>query len=220
MSALHTLLLYGGGIDSSTLVAYLAEQRNRYNAQLEGVVGEEEKTVSAVFFRYGQKAEALEQEACQRFCDKYDVPLYIVDAPFASLTDSAIMKGAQLANDPKVNILDGRNFTFIGLAGMLAAKIGASKLAMGYHVEPVARPFPDASIEFVHAINRMIPFAYVHHFQVVAPFAEWTREEIFAYAKRHAPDVLTFAHTCYEDVPGGCGVCTHCQLKKEILEKI
>lgn len=218
MSALHTLLLYGGGIDSSTLLVYLAKQRDRYNAVVND--GEELKQLSAVFFRYGQKAEILEQAACQRFCNQYDVPLYVVDTPFASLTSSAIMKGAQLADDPKINILDGRNFTLIGLAGMLAAKINASQLAMGYHVEPVARPFPDASIEFVHAINRMIPFAYVHPFKVVAPFSEWTREEIFAYAKEKAPDVLEYAHTCYENVPRGCGECSHCKLKKEILEKI
>lgn len=205
---MKTLLLYGGGIDSSALLAYLAAHRAK------GDLG-------AVFFRYGQKAETLEHAACLRFCNYYDVSLTVIDVPFvAQLTSSAIMRGGQLANDPSVNIVDGRNLTFIALAGMYAAKIGATELAMGYHVEPVARPFPDASIEFVHAVNAMIPFAFKRHFEVIAPFKDWEREDIFRWAKANAPAVLQHAHTCYEDVPGGCGECSHCKLKAELLTRI
>jgi 7-cyano-7-deazaguanine synthase len=200
------VLLYGGGIDSSALLHYLCAR------------GED---VHALFVRYGQKAEALEEQACRHFCEDRQVPLTIVDLPINQLSNSAIMGHVgQVANDPKINIVDGRNFALISMAGMLAAKIGATKVAMGYHVEPVARPFPDASIEFVHAINRMIPYAYVHQFQVVAPFAEWTREQIFAYAKEYCPQVLERAHTCYENVPGGCGECSHCKLKSQIMESL
>lgn len=207
---MHTILLYGGGIDSSTLLHYLAHaplHDARYaDAKLE-----------AMFFRYGQKAEKFEQQACEYFCKKYNVPLTLIDVPLGALSNSAIMSGSALANDPAINILDGRNITFLSLAGMYAAKVGATQIAMGYHVEPVARPFPDASIEFVGAFNAMIPFAFKHDFELVAPFANWTREEIFQYAKDHDSEILQLAHTCYEDVEGGCGKCTHCLLKQQIM---
>lgn len=198
-----TLLLYGGGIDSSTLLHFLNAQGT---------------DVHAVFFRYNQKAAELEEQACSYFCKKLNVPLTVIPLSLSALSHSAILSGGALANDPKINILDGRNLTLISMAGMFAAKISANKIAMGYHVEPVARPFPDASIEFVHAVNKMIPYAFVHKFEVIAPFSGWTREEIFQYAKDQCPEVLSHAHTCYEAVQGGCGLCSHCVLKKQVME--
>ena len=200
-----TILLYGGGIDSTVLLHLLCFR------------GED---VHAVFFQYGQKAETLEFEACSYFCRKLGVPLTALRLPIGEISISAILSGGALANDPAINILDGRNFALIAMAGMFAAKIDADKIAMGYHVEPVTRPFPDASIEFVHAINKMIPQAFVHKFEVVAPMSEWTREDIFAYAKSLDSDVLDRAHTCYEDVAGGCGKCSHCLLKAQMLEDL
>lgn len=202
---IHTLLLYGGGIDSTTLLKFLADDREKRKTQ-----------VSAVFFRYGQKAQALEEQACSYFCKKYGVDLHMVDTPFASITNSAIMAGGDLANDPAINILDGRNLTLIGLAGMLGAKIGATHLALGFHIEPVARPFPDASPEFFDAAAALMPLAFKHKMELCAPFSQATREEIFAYARNHDSDILSLAHTCYEDVPGGCGKCSHCLLKQQI----
>lgn len=209
---MNTILLYGGGIDSSALLHYLARERGYKHIV--------EKKLHALFVSYGQKAEKLEYEACSYFCLSLGVPLIHVRAPFEQLTESAIMHGGSLANDPSINILDGRNFALISLAGMYAAKVGATEIAMGYHVEPVARPFPDASIEFVHAMNRMIPFAFKHQFKITAPFADMTREEIYHYAKVHCPEVLEVAHTCYEAVRGGCGQCSHCLLKTALLENI
>lgn len=212
---MNTILLYGGGIDSSTLLSHLAGQRNILLAS------DQPAKLYSMFVTYGQKAEQFELEACRYFCDRYDVPLIVVPAPISQLAESAILSSSSdLANDPSINIVDGRNFTFIALAGMLAAKLGVDKIAMGYHIEPVARPFPDASMEFVHAINRMIPQAYVHKFKVVAPFENMERFDIFKYAESMDAAILQKAHTCYENVEGGCGVCTHCTTKAAILKEI
>jgi 7-cyano-7-deazaguanine synthase len=202
-----TLLLYGGGIDSSALLAYLEKLKGPDN-------------VEAVFFRYGQKAEQLEYEACAYMCARYSVPLTVVAVPFSTLTDSAIMRGGELAVSPSVNIVDGRNLTFISLAGMYAAKVGATEIALGYHVEPVARPFPDATTEFLDAVNVLIPRAFVHQFEIVAPFKDWTRHQIFKWAQETDLEIIEHAHTCYEDVDGGCGECSHCVLKEQILKEI
>ncbi len=199
------ILLYGGGIDSSTLLAYLTKEGHE---------------VHSVFFRYGQKAQELEEQACRYFCKLYESQLLVLDVPLTSISDSTIMAGSSLANDPSKNILDGRNLALVSITSILAAKLQITDIAMGYHVEPVARPFPDASIEFVHAFNRMSAYAFKHVPKIVAPFSEWTREQIFLWAKENAPEILDLAHTCYEDVPGGCGQCSHCLLKQDILEKL
>lgn len=207
----NVMLLYGGGIDSSALLAFLARQRDQ--GQIDNLY--------AVFFRYGQKAEQLEYEAGEYFCDKHSVSLTTIEIPLDSIAaNSAILKGGELATHSKINLLDGRNFTFIALAGMLAAKLNVARVAMGFHAEPIDRPFPDASVEFVHAVNRVILLAFVHPFQVTTPFVDWERRDIFEWCKANAPDVLTVAHTCYENVRGGCGLCLHCKTKASILAEI
>lgn len=205
------LLLYGGGIDSSALLVRMSQPDFTKPTD----------KLNAVFFRYGQKAEADEYFACHWFCKKYNVELTVIDVPISQISESAILTtSTDIANNPSVNIVDGRNFVFISLAGMLAAKIGATEIAMGYHVEPIERPFPDASIEFVHAMNKMIPFAYQHLFKIIAPFSEWEREHIFRWSMLNDPDILLKAHTCYEAIPKGCGKCSHCILKEQLTRKI
>ncbi|QDH83432.1 7-cyano-7-deazaguanine synthase [Achromobacter phage Motura] len=196
------ILLYGGGIDSTTLLAHLSKHRRVY----------------AMFFAYGQKAEALEREACKYFCERYHAEFVEVKLPISELADSAILNGGALADNPAINIVDGRNLTFITLASMFAAKVDVTEIAVGFHVEPVARPFPDASPEFLDAVNTMLPQAFVHKAQVVAPFKDMTRAEIFRYADSMDSEILAQAHTCYEDVPGGCGKCSHCLIKAELTE--
>lgn len=201
---MSVLLLYGGGIDSTTLAAHY-----HFNKKI---------SIHCVFFRYGQKAERLEEESCRYFCNKYGHTLHCIDLPLSSISNSAILSTATtIANDPSVNILDGRNLVFLSFAAMLGAKLGVSKLAMGFHIEPPNRPFPDASIEFFHAANEVLKQGVKHPLELEAPFIGLTREDIFKEAQWLDPYILKNAHTCYEDVPGGCGECTHCKYKASIL---
>ena len=193
------LLLYGGGIDSTALLHWLSGTAGR---------------LGAVFFDYGQKANEHEREACEYFCTRYGAELFVLPLSMQFLAASAIMKGSdKVANDPKVNVLDGRNLMLISTAGVLAVEYGYNKLAVGFHQEPVARPFPDASPEFLASVNTTLKQSFIADLEVIAPFKDMSRQDIFALAEFSDKDILRRAHTCYEGVKGGCGTCSHCLLK-------
>lgn len=203
---MKVVLLYGGGIDSTALLHMLSSDPMN--------------DVHAVFFDYGQKASQLEQQACEYFCAEYNVPLKVMEVRLAELSNSALFDENRVANDVTVNIVDGRNLAFIALTGMVVSKLKADALALGFHVEPTERPFPDATQEFIEAVNAVVKYGYQHQFKVITPMAHMTRQDIFKYAQQNDPHILKYAHTCYENVLGGCGACTHCTFKEATLAEL
>ena len=201
METSSSLLLYGGGNDSSALALEFGTRGN----------------YAAVFFRYSQKAQELEELAVRRICSIYDIELHIITLDPALFGKSAILAGA-VAADVKDNIVDGRNLVFISQAAALAASLNRNYLHVGFHIEPTARPFPDASSEFLDSINNTLNTALVHKVQVVAPYANLTREEIYKRGYKLNPEAFGLAHTCYEAVTGGCGVCAHCKVQQDIID--
>lgn len=199
-----SLLLYGGGIDSTACLVYnhVPHTSERH----------------ALFVRYGQKAVELEQKACEYFCTKYSVKLHVLEVPLSQISESAILSGSVLANDPSINVLDGRNVSFLSLAAMLGSKLKVDTLSLGYHLEPENTAFPDATRNCVAAFQRLLNTAYVHKMYIHTPFSDWTRQEIVRWSMNEDPEILEMSHTCYENVFGGCGVCTHCVQKTEMMK--
>lgn len=197
------MLLYGGGIDSTALLHWLSTNS---------------KKVGAVFFDYGQKANECEREACEYFCKKYGAELFVLPLSLQFLAKSAILKGSDSkADNPKANVLDGRNLMLLATAGVLAVERDYNRLAVGFHLEPASRPFPDASPEFLDSVNSTLQQAFIADLEVIAPFKNQTREDIFDYAEFADSEILLKAHTCYEGVKGGCGTCSHCWVKAELM---
>lgn len=196
------VLLYGGGIDSTALLFYLRSQ---------GL------DPHVLFFTYGQKAEALERECLERWV--IAEKRLVLPLPLSQITTSNILSGEPVAADVTTNVLEGRNLIFISLAAAWASTLGASSVYVGFHAEPEARPFPDASPEFHLSVNHTLKEALVRSVAVLAPFSDKTRKEIFQWCLTNAPEALS-AHTCYESVRGGCGVCTHCQTKAQLLGEL
>lgn len=194
-----SVLLYGGGIDSTTLLFLLRRL---------GV------DPYVLYFQYGQKAALLERQCLDRWVPKHKQK--VVDLPLSSLVTSDIMEGEKLAETPKSNVLEGRNLIFISMAAAWASTLGAEVVYVGFHSEPEGAPFPDATDEFRERVNAVLKAGMNHRVSVEAPFRTWTRDKIFHWALKNAPEALD-AHTCYEDVVGGCGKCSHCLLKAKIL---
>lgn len=194
-----SVLLYGGGIDSTTLLFFLQQQ---------GI------NPLAMYFEYGQKAQRLERLSLERWVPESRRKIFSID--LKALVTSNIMAGENLASTPASNALEGRNLIFISLASAYASSVGARVLYLGFHAEPESAPFPDATEGFRLAVNTTLAAGMLNPITVEAPFSSWTRKEIFAWALKNAPEALE-AHTCYEDVSGGCGKCSHCLLKKELL---
>lgn len=195
------VLLYGGGIDSTTLLRYLTLRGDK---------------VTSVFARYGQKASSLEEASCSYFCKKYGSELSVVDLDLKFCSSGILSGDTRELNQSSNIILEGRNLLLASVGAMKAAAIGAEALALGFHLEPVLRPFPDASPEFSESLSSVLKTAFTHPLHLELPFLDKSRQEIFDMAKELDAEILDRAHTCYQDVPGGCGVCSHCLIKAEL----
>jgi 7-cyano-7-deazaguanine synthase len=198
------VLLYGGGIDSTTL---LVHQRKLGREML------------ALHVDYGQAAATLEWRAVNRFCKLYDVEARRVGITLPFRGTGALMTGTP-STDPAKNIVHARNVMLVGLAAMLVGATGGGNVLLGYHEEPPDAPFPDATEAARAALNAAVATSTGWKVRVEAPFASKTRLEIARIAYALDPSILADAHTCYADVVGGCGACSHCVTRAEMLEHI
>lgn len=202
----NLLVIYGGGIDSTTLLAH-------YTKTHTGVV--------ALHFDYGQKAARLEKASGEHFCAIYGAEFKTIVFGESVLSGSDLLKGAiGDASTPVMNVVEGRNLLFISAAAAIASAMGIRELAVGFHLEPEGAPFPDASAAFLDAVNATLKAGMINHTTVLAPFRNMSRLDIFKYADTLDPAIVKSAHTCYADVEGGCGVCSHCKTKAQLLQEM
>jgi 7-cyano-7-deazaguanine synthase len=193
----RALVLYGGGIDSSTVLAFLHEQDYK---------------LGALWVDYGQVAAEQEKLSCLSFCQPRGIELHTIKIDIDLGAKSAIMNRDAKKDDRKSNVLDGRNAILLSLAASVAVAHDYSTIAVGFHYEP-DKTFPDSRPEFFQAFRSLLDVGMVQPVSLVAPFQRLERSEIFALADSIDSLILDVAHTCYADVPFGCGVCSHCLQK-------
>jgi 7-cyano-7-deazaguanine synthase in queuosine biosynthesis len=169
---------------------------------------------------YGQKAAQCELDSVRYFADKYGVVFSTLKIPDTLFSTSALTDWSQTANDVRKNVVEGRNLLFIALAAVHTSRWNMDAVSVGFHAEPVSAPFPDATEVFADAVERAIAAGYVNPPRLLRPFKDMERRDIFKWALARDPEIVHKAHTCYENVPGGCGLCTHCMTKASILKDL
>jgi 7-cyano-7-deazaguanine synthase len=101
--------------------------------------------------------------------------------------------------------LPGRNLLLLGAAGVAAAELGMTRLAVG---TLRGNPFGDASPRFFRSMARSLRQAVGRPMTVTAPLRRFTKPQLIR-AWRHLPLELTFS--CLR--PSGvrpCGRCNKC----------
>ena len=222
------VVLYGGGIDSTTLLGHLATDPEGITDP-KGIYQLAPNDIHVVHFDYGQKASVYERACAYYFAELFGVVnrgsgkpnVYGISVDPFIFGSSDIMKDAgRLSDTPSRNVVEGRNLLFIAHAAVLASKLGVANVAVGFHHEPEGAPFPDASRLFLSSVNHTMRAGMNHPVGIIAPFKYLTRKGIFKAALKIHADILTKAHTCYEAVSGGCGKCAHCVTKAQLLDEI
>lgn len=199
------ILLYGGGVDSTSLLAHLKTMGT---------------DLVVMHCDYGQKAFRNERKAAKYFCNKYGVELVTpkMDLTFASCS-SILNNGNQ---PPTSNTkLELRNVVLISLAGCYLASNSKdidNTIFVGYHKEPNSIPYPDAVLKNVNPMSSAMTRSSGIQIKIEAPFKSQTREHIYKLGYTIDKEVITKSYTCYDKKE--CGVCPHCLLKKEILTKL
>ncbi len=206
------LVLFSGGLDSTTCLALAVE---RYGAA----------NVLALSVSYGQK-HTKELEAARAVAAYYGVRLQALDlaAIFAD-SDCSLLKGSsqeipkesyaeQLSETdgaPVSTYVPFRNGLFLSSAASVALSNGCSVIYYGAHADDAAgNAYPDCSQEFNDAINTAIFLGSGKQLRVEAPFVGKTKADVVAEGLRlNAPYHLTWS--CYEGGARPCGLCGTCR---------
>ena len=209
---MKALVLFSGGLDSTTCLALAVE---RYGAE----------NVLALSVSYGQK-HTKELEAARAVAAYYGVRLQALDlaAIFAD-SDCSLLKGSsqeipkesyaeQLSETdgaPVSTYVPFRNGLFLSSAASVALSNGCSVIYYGAHADDAAgNAYPDCSQEFNDAINTAIFLGSGKQLRVEAPFVGKTKADVVAEGLRlNAPYHLTWS--CYEGGERPCGLCGTCR---------
>jgi 7-cyano-7-deazaguanine synthase len=199
-------VLASGGLDSSVLIAKLADGAEMY----------------PIYIRCGFAWEDMELEGLQLFLDALHnrnvKPTTVLSTPTGVLYgDHWSVTGARVpaADEPDENTyLPGRNILLISLAAIWCSTHGVSRIAIG---SLGGNPFPDATPEFFDTFARVLSMGLGHTVQIEAPLRGFHKEDLIKQFK-DLPLELTL--TCM--APRGsqhCGQCNKCFERQQAFHK-
>lgn len=202
---MKTVLIYSGGLDSTTLLYKLLRGGD---------------AVYAISFDYGQR-HRKELKAAQKICALKKVPHTLINARSlkkllrgSALTDSiAVPEGHYQDRTMRSTVVPNRNMIFISLAVAHAISLGAARVAIGVHAGDHAI-YPDCRPKFIAAMRRAARIANYQKIGLLAPFLFKTKGDIVQLGKRlGVPFELTW--TCYKGGARPCGACGACVERRE-----
>ena len=201
-----TVVLLSGGLDSAVLAAHEAQTAR----------------VLPVYVSVGLAWEPAEIAMVERllqapvFTGNVD-PLTRADFTMRDVyppTHWAIRGEPPAYDTPDEDVyLTGRNLVLLTKAGVVAARHGAHRIALG----PLAgNPFPDARPEFFAAMSKSLSLGLDHAIEIAAPFLGWQKEDVIRRGvELDVPLELTLS--CMKPARGSihCGLCSKCRERRD-----
>ncbi len=208
---MKALVLFSGGLDSSTCLALAIEKYGKEN-------------VLALSISYGQK-HSKEINAARAVAEYYGTELVSLDlAPIFEGSDCALLEGSNQAipkgdyanqlvssdGKPVSTYVPFRNGLFLSCAASVALSRGCGVIYYGVHSDDAAgSAYPDCSSDFNDHMSKAISIGSAQQLKVVAPFVDRTKAEVVAQGLRlGVPYELTWS--CYEGNDKPCGCCGTC----------
>lgn len=195
--------LCSGGLDSTTLVYYLARDH----------------TQMLLFVHYGQK-HVKEHFGAMKCADDLGVHLVNVAITGAAIFRSALIStnleipsGKYAPENLAATVVPNRNSVMANLAAALCVSLDYDGIALAVHAGDHA-VYPDCSPEFIHALQSLLTIATGRPLRVEAPFLYNTKSQIvFQGAMLGVPFEKTWS--CYKGGELHCGVCSTCIERKQ-----
>lgn len=213
MEAKKAMVLFSGGVDSTTALAMAAEEFRADN-------------VTALSITYGQK-HAKEVEAAHKIAEHMGITLLELDLTdmfkFSSCSLLSQNENAEIPKesycdqlkktegDPVSTYVPFRNGLFLSAAAAYALSIGADEIFYGAHSDDAAgNAYPDCSSAFNDAMNTAIYEGSGHKVKIRAPFVGLTKSQVVGIGvKLGVPYEMTWS--CYEGGEEPCGKCGTCR---------
>ena len=209
---MKALVLFSGGVDSTTCLAIAVEKYGKNN-------------VTALSISYGQK-HTKEIRAAEKIAEYYGVELKKLDlARIFEGSDCSLLSSSgedipkesyaeqleKTDGKPVSTYVPFRNGLFLSCAASVALSNGCTEIYYGIHTDDAAgNAYPDCSEEFNNAINSAIYIGSGNALKVTAPFVNMKKADIVAEGlKLKVPYKMTWS--CYEGGEKPCGVCGTCR---------
>lgn len=208
---MKALVLFSGGIDSTTALALAIDQYKKEN-------------VIALSISYGQK-HTKEIEAAKKIAQYYQVEhLYLDLSKIFTYSDCSLLQHSdneiphesyneqliKTAGIPVSTYVPFRNGLFLSSAASIALSRDCQVIYYGAHSDDAAgSAYPDCSEVFNNAMNQAVYEGSGHQLEIKAPFVEMTKTEIIKIGlSLNVPYQLTWS--CYEGNEHPCGTCGTC----------
>ena len=112
--------------------------------------------------------------------------------------------------------LSGRNLVLLTKAGVIAARHGAHRIALG---PLAANPFPDARPAFFSAMAGALSLGLNHAIEIATPFLEWDKAAVVKHGvELGVPFDLTLScmsPVVTDGLPQHCGLCSKCRERRD-----
>lgn len=205
---MKTILIYSGGLDSTTLLHHLINR------------GDEVKCLSV---NYGQK-HIKEIDSAKYFCKKLNVIHEIVDLSgitrlisSSSLTSNMeVPEGHYEEESMKATVVPNRNMILLSIAVGWAINEKFDCVAYAAHNGDHAI-YPDCRNEFVEHVSKAAELADWHPIKIIRPFIEISKTGIAELAKKLKVEIDK-TWSCYKGLEFHCGKCGTCVERIEALK--
>ena len=199
-------MLLSGGLDSTTLLAHLIDAGH---------------AVACLSFDYGQ-THRRELDAAAHFAHVYDVPHYILRLPGvfsgSALTHDAEMpEGHYTDESMRSTVVPNRNMVMLAIAASVAIQNDSDAVAYAAHADDRG-VYPDCRPAFISAMREALARCDWNPPALLAPFAEWSKRDIYKEALRLGVDVER-TWSCYTGGSAPCGVCGACSARSEAMKE-
>ena len=219
-AGLPAVVLLSGGLDSTTLLAYVVHA---------GFMAH------AMTFRYGQR-HAAEVDAARRIARQFGVREHIiVDIDLRIFGGSALTSDAAVPKDRAedemrrgipITYVPARNTIFLSYALAWSEVLGASDIFIGVNAVDYSG-YPDCRPEYVAAYERMANLATraavegTTPIHIRAPLLDLAKPEIIKLGVELGVD-YAMTTSCYDPTPDGkaCGRCDACRLRLDAFARL
>jgi len=204
---MKAILIYSGGLDSTTL---LYEYRDQI--------------ALAVSFDYGSKHNAREIACATRHCERLGIPQRIIPLDFIGryfksdllLSGGEIPSGDYADENMKSTVVPFRNGIMLAVATGLAESLGLDAVLLANHGGDHAI-YPDCRPGFIEAFDRAAEAGTYNGVRIVSPYCNLTKRDIALRGKELGIDYAD-TYSCYRGGEKHCGTCGTCRERKEALE--
>lgn len=201
------LLVYSGGLDSTTMLYEYAD-----------------KIALAVSFDYGSNHNKREIDCAVYHCNLLNIKHTIINLGFVkSLFKSSLLSGADSIpegnyddDNMRSTVVPFRNGIMLSVAAGMAENEGLKYVMIANHGGDHAI-YPDCRPDFVSAMDNAIKAGTYEGVRLLAPYTNLTKAQIVEHGAALGVD---YSHTwsCYKGGDVHCGKCGTCRERMEAFE--